>query len=366
MLLYAGEIKKNFTNDFKVIYENTQKAFDEIDKKFKEKGKDLTDNDYKNYESRLKAINNIVKKLEQFYLELSSDKAVTVASEHDDFGESLITEAVPNAQNKARIKNAGAIMNRIKNSNSYEVSGTNAAAKKQDEINIAQKINPVKANEINQAEDKVEELVFKAHALTELPDFIARCVRAWKRINLYYNREATIRTAASNDPSILLEYENIFNQFPSEKLYNAEQALEALYNDLYKSNGVMGNLRELYKISKSDNFKTIYITIAGTRHKLSDIKLSADDTDLGKISEIMDQTLRAYVDKIDSIGVLNQLSISLNLLKDTYFEAGKPLSNEYFEAHNKILKEIEERIAKRVGTTANVKSVDATNVSVHN
>ena len=164
----------------------------------------------------------------------------------------------------------------------------------------------------------------------------------------------------------MLEYENIFNQFPSEKLYKAEQALEALYNDLYKSNGVIGNLRELYKISKSDNFKTIYITIDGNRRKLSDIKLSADDTDLGEISEIMDQTLRAYVDKIDSIDVLNQLSISLNLLKDTYFEAGKPLSNEYFEAHNKILKEIEERIAKRVGTTATVKSVDATNVSVHN
>ena len=366
MLLYAREIKKNFTNDFKVIYENTQKAFDEIDKKFKEKGKDLTDNDYKNYESRLKAINNIVKKLEQFYLELSSDKTVTVASEHDEFGESLITEAAPNAQNKARIKNAGAIMNRIKNSTNYEVSGTNAATKKQDESNTAQKISQIKANEINQAEDKAGELVFKAHALTELPDFITRCVRAWKRINLYYNREATIRTAASNDPSILLEYENIFNQFPSEKLYNAEQKLEKLYNDLYKSSGVMGQLRELYKISKSDNFKTIYITIDGKREKLSDIKLSADDTDLGEISEIMDQTLRAYVDKIDSIDVLNQLSISLNLLKDTYFEAGKPLSNEYFEAHNKILKEVEERIAKRVGTTANVKSVDATNVSVHN
>ena len=99
---------------------------------------------------------------------------------------------------------------------------------------------------------------------------------------------------------------------------------------------------------------------------MSDIKLSADDTDLGKISEIMDQTLKAYIDQIDKIDVLDQLSISLNLLKDTYFESCKPLSNEYFEAHNKILKDIEERITKRIGTTATIKSVDATNVIVHN
>ena len=365
MLLYAEEIKKNFTNDFKVIYENTQKAFDEIDAKYKANSATLDKDSSNAYKSRLKAINNIVKSLEKFYLALSSDKTATIPREHD-YDEGLITEAATNAQNKARRESAKAIMNRIKNSNNYEASGTNAAAKKQGEANVAQKINQVKANEINQAEDKAEELVFKAHALTELPDFIARCVRVWKRINLYYNREATIRTVASNDPSILLEYENIFNQFPSEKLYIAEQALEKLYNDLYKSNGVMGHLRELYKISKSDNFKTIYITIDGNRRKLSDIKLSADDTDLGKISEIMDQTLKAYIDQIDKIDVLDQLSISLNLLKDTYFESGKPLSNEYFEAHNKILKDIEERIAKRIGTTATIKSVDATNVSVHN
>ena len=359
MLLYAEEIKKNFTNDFKVIYENTQKAFDEIDAKYKANSATLDKDSSNAYKSRLKAINNIVKSLEKFYLALSSDKTVTVTSEH----ESLIIEAASNSKNKIRRGNAMAIMNRAKKKISENDATT---AQEQDKAEVDQKIDPVNANEINQAEDKAEELVFKAHALTELSDFIGRCVRAWKRINLYYNREATIRTVASNDPSILLEYENIFNQFPSEKLYIAEQALEKLYNDLYKSNGVMGHLRELYKISKSDNFKTIYITIGGNRRKLSDIKLSADDTDLGEISEIMDQTLREYIDQIDKIDVLDQLSISLNLLKDTYFESGKPLSNEYFEAHNKILKDVEERIAKRVGTTATVKSVDATNVSVHN
>lgn len=359
MLLYAEEIKKNFTNDFKVIYENTQKAFDEIDAKYKANSATLDKDSSNAYKSRLKAINNIVKSLEKFYLALSSDKTVTVTSEH----ESLIIEAASNSKNKIRRGNAMAIMNRAKKKISENDATT---AQEQDKAEVNQKIDPVNANEINQAEDKAEELVFKAHALTELSDFIGRCVRAWKRINLYYNREATIRTVASNDPSILLEYENVFNQFPSEKLYIAEQALEKLYNDLYKSNGVMGHLRELYKISKSDNFKTIYITIGGNRRKLNDIKLSADDTDLGEISEIMDQTLREYIDQIDKIDVLDQLSISLNLLKDTYFESGKPLSNEYFEAHNKILKDIEERIAKRVGTTATVKSVDATNVSVHN
>ena len=51
---------------------------------------------------------------------------------------------------------------------------------------------------------------------------------------------------------------------------------------------------------------------------------------------------------------------------EKYFKDGQPLSNTYFEAQNKILKDIEERISKRVDTTATVKSVDATNANVTN
>ena len=360
MILYAGEVKKNLTNDFKVIYENAQKAFDEIEKQFKVKGVN-TSEDRKDYESRLNAINSIIGNLEKFYLKLTSDKTVAIASEHDNFEESLITEAASNSKNKIRRGNAMAIMNRAKK----KISENNAdTPSEQDEADDDQKIDPVNTNEIKQAEDKAEEFVLKATALSELPDFIERCVRAWKRINLYYNREATIRTVASNDPSILLEYENVFNQFPSEKLYASEQALEVLYNDLYKSSGIMGLLRELYKKSKSDEFKTIYITINGKREKLNTLDLTK--ANLSEISEIMDGTLKAYLEKIDSLKELSQLSVSLKELSKKYFESGGPLSNEYFEAHNKILKDIEERIAKRVGTTATVKSVDATNVSVHN
>ena len=254
-----------------------------------------------------------------------------------------------------------AIMNRAKK----KISENSAdASSEQDEVDDDQKIDPVNVNEIKQAEDKAEEFVLQATALSELPDFIARCVRAWKRINLYYNREATIRVVASTDPSVLLEYENIFNQFPSETLYKSEQALEALYNDLYKSSGIMGLLRELYKKSKSNEYKTIYITIDGQRKELSTLDLTK--ANLSEISEIMDKTLKAYLEKIDGLKELSQLSVSLKELSKKYFESGGPLSNEYFEAHNKILKDIEERIAKRVGTTATVKSVDATNVSVHN
>ena len=360
MLLYAGEVKKNLTNVFKAIYENAQKAFDEIEKQYKTKGVH-TSEDRKDYESRLNAINSIIDNLEKFYLKLTSDKTVAITSEHDDFGENLITEAASNSKNKIRRENAMAIMNRAKK----KISENNAdTSSEQDETDADQKIDPVNTNEIKQAEDKVEEFVLQATALSELPDFIARCVRAWKRINLYYNREATIRTVASNDPSVLLEYENIFNQFPSETLYKSEQTLEALYNDLYKSSGIMGLLRELYKKSKSNEYKTIYITIDGQRKELSTLDLTK--ANLSEISEIMDKTLKAYLEKIDSLKELSQLSVSLKELSKKYFESGGPLSNEYFEAHNKILKDIEERIAKRVGTTATVKSVDATNVSVHN
>lgn len=360
MLLYAGEVKKNLTNVFKVIYENAQKAFDEIEKQYKTKGAH-TSEDRKDYESRLNAINSIIDNLEKFYLKLTSDKTVAITSEHDNFGENLINEAASNSKNKIRRGNAMAIMNRAKK----KISENNAdTSSEQDEVDVDQKIDPVNANEIKQAEDKAEEFVLQATALSELPDFIARCVRAWKRINLYYNREATIRTVASNDPSILLEYENIFNQFPSETLYKSEQTLEALYNDLYKSSGIMGLLRELYKKSKSNEYKTIYITIDGQRKELSALDLTK--ANLSEISEIMDKTLKAYLEKIDSLKELSLLSVSLKELSKKYFESGGPLSNEYFEAHNKILKDIEERIAKRVGTTATVKSVDATNVSVHN
>ena len=126
----------------------------------------------------------------------------------------------------------------------------------------------------------------------------------------------------------------------------------------------MGLLRELYKKSKSNEYKTIYITIGGQRKELSTLDLTK--ANLSEISEIMDKTLKAYLEKIDSLKELSQLSVSLKELSKKYFESGGPLSNEYFQAHNKILKDIEERIAKRVGTTATVKSVDATNVSVHN
>lgn len=360
MLLYAGEVKKNLTNVFKVIYENAQKAFDEIEKQYKTKGVH-TSEDRKDYESRLNAINSIIDNLEKFYLKLTSDKTVAITSEHDNFDENLINEAASNSNNKIRRGNAMAIMNRAKK----KISENNAdTSSEQDEVDVDQKIDPVNTNEIKQAEDKAEEFVLKATALSELPDFIARCVRAWKRINLYYNREATIRAVASNDPSVLLEYENIFNQFPSETLYKSEQALEALYNDLYKSSGIVGLLRELYKKSKSNEYKTIYITIDGQRKELSTLDLTK--ANLSEISEIMDKTLKAYLEKIDSLRELSQLSVSIKELSKKYFESGGPLSNEYFEAHNKILKDVEERIAKRVGTTATVKSVDATNVSVHN
>lgn len=360
MVLYAGEVKKNLTNGFKVIYENAQKAFDEIEKQYKTKGVH-TSEDRKDYESRLNAINSIIDSLEKFYLKLTSDKTVAITSEHDTFDENLINEAASNSKNKIRRGNAMAIMNRAKK----KISENSAdASSEQDEVDDDQKIDPVNVNEIKQAEDKAEEFVLQATALSELPDFIARCVRAWKRINLYYNREATIRVVASNDPSVLLEYENIFNQFPSETLYKSEQALEALYNDLYKSSGIMGLLRELYKKSKSNEYKTIYITIDGQRKELSTLDLTK--ANLSEISEIMDKTLKAYLEKIDGLKELSQLSVSLKELSKKYFESGGPLSNEYFEAHNKILKDIEERIAKRVGTTATVKSVDATNVSVHN
>ena len=61
MLLYAGEVKKNLTNDFKVIYENAQKAFDEIDKQYKTKrATGSSDAERKAYEDQLNTINDII------------------------------------------------------------------------------------------------------------------------------------------------------------------------------------------------------------------------------------------------------------------------------------------------------------------
>ena len=362
MLLYAGEVKKNLTNDFKVIYENAQKAFDEIDKQYKTKSAVLSDKERKAYEDQLNTVNDIIDSLEQCYLALNSDRSATVPREHN-YDEGLITEATDISKNKFRRKRAEAIMDRVKNSNNYEASGTTAAAKKQDETNVLQKINQVKAK-TKQTKDETEKFVLQTNALIDLPEFITKCVKTWKRINLYYNREATIRTVASNDPSILLEYENIFNQFPSETLYASEQKLEALYNELYTPNGIMKQLRELYKKSKSNELKFIYVELNGEKKELNAIKLD-DETTLAEISLVLNDALNDYLKKIANLDELKRVSVSLKELTKNYFETG-PLSNEYFEAHNKILKDIEERIAKRVGTTATVKSVDATNVSVHN
>lgn len=363
MLLYAGEVKKNLTNDFKVIYENAQKAFDEIDKQYKTKSAVLSDKERKAYEDQLNTVNDIIDSLEQCYLALNSDRSATVPREHN-YDEGLITEATDNSKNKFRRKRAEEIMDRIKNSNNHEASGTTAAAKKQDETNVIQKINQVKAK-TKQTKDETEKFVLQTNALIDLPEFITKCVKTWKRINLYYNREATIRTVASNDPSILLEYENIFNQFPSETLYASEQKLEALYNELYTPNGIMKQLRELYKKSKSNELKFIYVELNGEKKELNAIKLD-DETTLAEISLVLNDALNDYLKKIANLEELKRVSVSLKELSKKYFESGGPLSNEYFEAHNKILKDIEERIAKRVGTTATVKSVDATNVSVHN
>lgn len=363
MLLYAGEVKKNLTNDFKVIYENAQKAFDEIDKQYKTKSAVLSDKERKAYEDQLNTVNDIIDSLEQCYLALNSDRSATVPREHN-YDEGLITEATDNSKNKFRRKRAEEIMDRIKNSNNHEASGTTAAAKKQDETNVIQKINQVKAK-TKQTKDETEKFVLQTNALIDLPEFITKCVKTWKRINLYYNREATIRTVASNDPSILLEYENIFNQFPSETLYASEQKLEALYNELYTPNGIMKQLRELYKKSKSNELKFIYVELNGEKKELNAIKLD-DETTLAEISLVLNDALNDYLKKIANLEELKRVSVSLKELSKKYFESSGPLSNEYFEAHNKILKDIEERIAKRVGTTATVKSVDATNVSVHN
>lgn len=358
MLLYAEEVKKNFTNSFKAAYENAQKAFDNIDAQYK--ANELSKEDSKAYENQLKAINSIISSLEEFYLRLTSDKTVAVASEHD-YTESLVTEA---AGNRSRIDSGKIKVINAKKKISKNKANT-ATTPEQDKANINKQINQTN-NLANQVETETKKTVLQASALTKLPGFISKCVKTWKRINLYYNREATIRTVASNDPSILLEYENIFNQFPSEKLYNSEQALEALYNDLYKPNGIIGLLRKLYEISKSEKFKFIWANVDGKKKKLSDIRLDDKDKDPNEIHSIIKSALENYVSNIESLKELSELNALLEEFDEKYFKDGQPLSNTYFEAQNKILKDIEERISKRVGTTATVKSVDATNANVTN